>query len=157
MIRRTALRARRPLRRGSALRSASALRTVTTLSRSQLWQGRPEDTGPDRKTRLLVLKRDGWACVGCGRSVIGWQYTLRRRRARRSGGADRPCNLVALCAGCHFAAGQRDPLMHAAGLWLASTEDPREVPVMLRNMDGCRVWLAQSGTYSATPPGDEMP
>jgi hypothetical protein len=141
---------RKPLERGQALRS-SALRTVTTLKRATPKHARPRDTGLDRQTRLLVLERDGWACACCGRSVIGQQHALQRRRARRSRGVNSPSNLVVLCGGCQLAAEQQDPFMLAAGYWLADTEDPRDVPV--RNMEGRTAWLTQSGTYSTTPPG----
>ncbi len=136
-MKRTAMPARRkPPGRDKPLgRSSSVLRTVTTLRRSQPKHAAPRETGPDRETRLLVLERDGWACACCGRSVIGQQYALQQRRARRSRGVNSPSNLVVLCGGCQLAAEQRDPLMNAAGFWLASMEDPREVPVMLRDAE----------------------
>jgi hypothetical protein len=119
---------------GKPLRcSSSALRTVMTLRRSQPKHAAPRETGPDSETRLLVLERDGWACACCGRSVAGQQYALQQRWARRSRGVNSPSNLVVVCGGCQLAAEQRDPLMNAAGFWLAGMEDPREVPVMLED------------------------
>lgn len=125
---------RKPPGCGKPLRcSSSVLRTVATLRRSRPKHAAPRETGPDRETRLLVLERDGWACACCGRSVVGQQYALQQRWARRSRGVNSPSNLVVVCGGCQLAAEQRDPLMSAAGFWLAGVEDRREVPVMLED------------------------
>src|SRR5258708_13433439 len=136
-MKRTAMPARRKPPGGDKPpgRSSSVLRTGTTLRRSQPKHAAPRETGPDRETRLLVLERDGGGCACCGRSVIGQQYALQQRRARRSRGVNSPSNLVVLCGGCQLAAEQRDPVMNPAGVWLASMEDPRGVPVMLRDAE----------------------
>src|SRR5260221_1683114 len=136
-MKRTVMPARRkPRGRDKPLgRSSSVLRTVTTLRRSQPKHAAPRETGPDRETRLLVLERDGWACACCGRAVIDQQYGVQQRRAPRSRGVNSPSNLVVLCGGCQLAAEQGDPLINTAGFWLAGMEDPREVPVMLRDAE----------------------
>src|SRR5258708_31245305 len=101
-MKRTAMPARRkPPGRDKPLgRSSSVLRTVMTLRRSQPKHAAPRETGPGRETRLLVLERDGWACACCGRAVIGQQYALQQRRARRSRGGNNPNKLVVVFGRC---------------------------------------------------------
>lgn len=160
MIRHAPLKPGKPLRRGKPLaRSSSALKTVTTLKRSAPKHAAPRDTGPGRKTRLLVLERDGWCCAACGVSVISQQYSLQHRKARGVGGDNSPCNLVVLCGsatspgGCHLRAEQRDPHMNGAGFQLFSWQDPRLEPVMLNGCDGgVTVWLSEDGRYSTEAP-----
>jgi hypothetical protein len=124
------------------------------------WVRKPvRDTGPSRKVRALVLARDGFACAGCGKSIVGRPYSLQHRNARGMGGTSRaaansPERLVVLCGdgvtGCHGLAESRDPLMHARGLWLYSWEDPAAVPVAYAVRDGMALsWLLPDGSTSA--------
>jgi 5-methylcytosine-specific restriction protein A len=113
----------------------------------QCWRGRwhlegnrPVDTGPDRETRAVVVERDNWACACCGKPIDLGPYSIQHRVARGAGGTSRPevnspANLVVLCGsatspgGCHLAAEARAEVMHEAGFWLRSGEDPETVPV----------------------------
>lgn len=121
---------------------------------------RHRDTGPTRKTRMLVLERDEYACVACGRSIAGGFYSIQHRQARGMGGtSDRavnsPVNLVVLCGSattpgsCHLACEKRDEEMHARGYWLQSGEDPALVPVMVfsEHGSGLMAWLTHDGGY----------
>jgi hypothetical protein len=119
----------------------------------------PRDTGPDRATRALVLARDGYACVSCGVSVIGSQYSLQHRVARGVGGGNEASNLIVLCGsatspGCHLEAEKRTSDSHQRGYWLRSTEDPRLHGVMYREADGSGVtrWLEDDGGVLDEPP-----
>ena len=56
------------------------VRSAASAARHPLPAG--SDTGPDRKTRLLVLRAaTAGACVCCGQSVIGQRYSLRPPQA----------------------------------------------------------------------------
>jgi 5-methylcytosine-specific restriction protein A len=129
------------------------------------WVRKPaRDTGPSRKVRALVLARDGFACAGCGKSIVGRPYSLQHRVARGMGGTSRadagsPVNLIVLCGsatspgGCHLLAEQRDPWAHERGLWLNSWEDPAVVPVMIATaLLPVPMWLTADGRYSKVPP-----
>jgi hypothetical protein len=98
------------------------------------------DTGPSQAVRRLVLRRDSFACAGCGKSVAGIDYSIQHRIARGMGGTSRaeansPANLVLLCGSattpdsCHLACEDRKTAMRRRGLWLKSTEVPALVPV----------------------------
>lgn len=114
-----------------------------------------KDTGPDRRTRGLVLARDNFQCVACGKPVGGactW-WSLQHRLARGQGGGNELWNLILLCGsatseGCHLRCEQRDREMQARGYWLESWQDPRTEPVMIVGEDGgVTVWLDDSGNY----------
>lgn len=121
----------------------------------------PRNTGPSRKVRGLVLARDNFQCVGCGKAVGGtctW-WSLQHRVARGVGGDNSPCNLVVLCGsatsqGCHRLCEDRDREMHERGLWLRSDEDPAMVPVMIASEHGSGVtaWLTEAGTFAFEAP-----
>jgi 5-methylcytosine-specific restriction protein A len=152
------------LARTSGLPRTGGLSRVTPMTRTA-WKRKPvRDTGPTRKVRALVLARDGFACVGCNKSVVGRPYSLQHRVARGMGGTSRadagsPVNLIVLCGsatspgGCHLLAEQRDPVMHERGLWLNSWEDPATVPVMIATaLLPVPVWPTADGRYSKVPP-----
>lgn len=122
---------------------------------------RPRDTGPSTDTRALVLERDGYACVSCGRSVIGQFYSLQHRKRRSQGGSNSPSNLITLCGtgttGCHERIdSRRDPEDEAKGYTVRSYDDPAEVPVMIFSQHGSGItaWLLPDGTYGFEAPGD---
>jgi hypothetical protein len=140
-VRKTPLTSSTPL-----ARSASPIRRVARsveAGRAGRTPAGPADTGPSRKTRQLVLARDGHRCVRCRGSLTRWfGYSLQHRRARGRGGDTRPhtncaCNLVAMCGtgtlGCHGWV-EAHPLL--AGLpehgWSMSKTitDPSTVPVL---------------------------
>lgn len=157
LARRSALRPGKPLRRGKGL-ARSPMKTLATPKRSQVKHTAPRDTGPDRKTRLLVLERDGWACVCCGRSVIGQRYSLQHRKRRSQDGTNSATNLLTVLGdgttGCHARIDSRiDPHDEARGYTVRSGQDPALVPVMLHGNDGgVTVWLGASGEYLFEPP-----
>jgi hypothetical protein len=113
----------------------------------------------DRRTRLLVLERDGWACVCCGRSVIGQPYTLQYRKPRSQGGDNSPANLITVhgdrYGGCHLRITSRiDPWDEARGLTLSPHQDPLLVPVMLFGEagPGVTVWPTADGRWATEAP-----
>ena len=102
-MRRTALQRRTPLQARKPLTARQ--RPPANRERAPAQRKPPRDTGPDRKTRALVLARDGHACVCCGRSIIGQVYSLQHRKRRSQGGGNSPSNLVTVLGdgttGCH--------------------------------------------------------
>ena len=120
---------------------------------------RPTQTG-----RGLVLARDNWQCVACGKPAGGaftW-WSLQHRIARGQGGTNEPSNLIVLCGsatspGCHFKCEQRDREMQAKGYWLESWQDPRAEGVMyFERPDGPGVtyWLTDDGSLLSEAPGE---
>ena len=114
----------------------------TPLRRSRTAPKPRRDTGPDQKTRGLVLARDNWRCVACGKPVGGactW-WSLQHRVARGQGGGNEPFNLITMCGsattGCHARCEARDREFQARGYWLESWQDPRTEPVMVVTEDG---------------------
>lgn len=120
------------------------------------------DTGPSRKVRALVLARDGYACVrcgkGCGPGIA--EYSLQHRKARGVGGDNSLPNLILLCGsattGCHGeveARGNGDPVKRrddqARGYRLESHQEPGLEPVMYFEREdgpGFTAWLADDGS-----------
>lgn len=138
MMRRTPLRRRTPLGAGTPL--------GTKTGSEGKHRAAPKDTGPSRKTRALVLARDGHACVCCGRSVIGQVASLQHRKRRSQGGGNSPANLITVLGdgttGCHARIdSRRDPEDAAKGYTCQSWEDPASVPVMYFDESGCGVTL----------------
>jgi len=137
---------------------ATGLSATSRTARTQPAGWHRKDTGPSRKVRALVLKRDGWSCVACGRDISdGWPYSLQHRLARGQGGGNQPFNLVTLCGtatspGCHLRAERRDRDMHAAGYYLESWQDSEREPVMIHGAQGgVTVWLTDDGRYAFEP------
>lgn len=113
------------------------------------------DTGPDAKTRKLVLARDRYACVCCGQSILGQRYSLGHRKRASQGGKAVPSNLLTFLGwGGEQHHGRidnrEDPRDEARGLTVRSHKDPALVPVTL--VSGARVWLTDDGGYSDYPP-----
>jgi hypothetical protein len=108
------------------------------------------------------MGRDNFRCAACGLNVNGIPYSLQHRVARGMGGTSRPEanspeRLVLLCGSattpgsCHLACEQRDPSMHARGLWLNSWQDPAIAPVAYASPDGPEWWfLLPDGTRKRT-------
>jgi 5-methylcytosine-specific restriction protein A len=114
---------------------------------AQCWHGqwhlegkKKVDTGPDRDTCDLIVKRDDWTCACCGNSIWGCEFSRQHRVARGMGGTadpaiNRPSNLITLCGsatsqgGCHLACEQRDPRLYDLGFWRKNGEDPAVIPV----------------------------
>jgi hypothetical protein len=113
------------------------------------------DARPDAATRTLVLERDGYRCVCCGRSVTGEPFMLLRRSR---GGGDSPPNLITALgtpiSGCAGRIGSRgDPDDEVKGYSIQSGQNPAEVPVVLFSGDGPGVplFLGEEGFYHAGP------
>jgi len=123
---------------------------------------RSRNTGPDRTTRELVLERDIWCCVVCGRHLGEHGANLHHRRNRGSGGSsdpaiNRPPNLITVCGsgttGCHGGLTQNDRreenLDAGYVVSLNSTDDPANVPVQ-HALYGL-VYLTDDGGWSHVP------
>jgi hypothetical protein len=123
---------------------------------------RRKDTGPSRKVRALVLERDNWSCVACGRDISdGQPYSIQHRVARGQGGGNEMSNLVTLCGsavtGCHGQCESRDREMQAKGYWLESWQSPAAEGVMVHShQSGVTVWLSPDGGYLFEPPVGEV-
>lgn len=122
----------------------------------------PRYTGPSPAVRKLVLERDGYRCVCCGRSVIGWPYSLQHRLRRSQGGDSTPVNLVTVLGtgttGHHARIDSRaDPNDEARGYTVRSWDDPAQIPVMVFSQggSGMTVWLSSNGHYLFEPPFGE--
>jgi hypothetical protein len=177
LTRRAPLQSRTGLHRGKPLARTSPLRTLTGLTSrgtharpADAMSGRhrgerkpPRDTGPDPKTRLIVLNRDQYRCVRCGKAAgpggVG-PYSLQHRKARGVGGTNDLANLIVLCGsstspgGCHALAESRDREAQAQGYWLESWQDPGAEGVMYASEHGSGItlWLAPDGGLLHEPP-----
>ena len=147
----------KPLGRTAAPARRKVTRTATSQPRTV--RKPPKDTGPDAKTRALVLSRDGYSCVCCGRSIIGQVYSLQHRKRRSQGGTNCPTNLLTVLGdgtrGCHARIDSRiDPHDEARGYTVRSHQNPAAVSVMIfsESGSGCTKWLTPDGLYSDTPP-----
>lgn len=151
MRRRSRLVAKTPLARKAPLRSSKEKRTAR------------RDTGPDRTTRELVLERDDFACVVCGKPWRGFPWdSIHHRRNRGQGGSsdpakNRPSNLLTVCGTgtteCHgtLTANERREENLDAGyvVSLNSTDEPADVPVQHRIYG--LVYLLDDGTVTPVP------
>lgn len=123
------------------------------------------DTGPDDATRKLVLERDWYRCVCCGKSITGRRYSLQHRKRRSQGGDNSPSNLVLLCGAvgepgsCRDACDWRSPEMEDRGFWLCPNEDPALIPVVTNSPTGSQLvlWLTPEGTYGFEVPRIDPP
>ena len=117
------------------------------------------DTGPDAATRQLVLTRDNYACVCCGKSIIGQQYSIQHVKRRSQGGTNTATNLITLLGtgitACHGRIDSRvDKRDKDRGYTADSGEDPAAKEMWLVTEFGSR-WVLRlpDGTYQdADPP-----
>ncbi|MFI6496832.1 HNH endonuclease [Nonomuraea typhae] len=120
--------------------------------------------------RQLVLGRDGYACVCCGRSIIGRQYSLQHRRARKMGGSrlpwiDQPQNLITVLGSattlCHGRMEKRQRADQDRGYVISEWPeiDPARIPLIVVTEFGeATVWLTPDGGLSSDPPKEaELP
>jgi len=112
--------------------------------------------------RSVVLERDQYACLACGKPVglPGTWWSIQHRLARGQGGSNDLSNLVVLCGsatsdGCHLRCEQRDREMQALGYWLESWQSTADEPVIVQSEhgSGVNVWLLPDGTYGLEAPG----
>ena len=106
--------------------------------------------------RQLVLARDNWACLCCGKSILGRPYAIHLRKPWHLGGDTSPENLITVLAEC----GERitltyDPADQARGYGVGSSDDPASVPVACFTAAGsAKVWLLRDGGRAFEPPRD---
>ncbi|MBA9003696.1 HNH endonuclease [Thermomonospora cellulosilytica] len=120
------------MKRGRPLRRRTPLRQVSPRRASRGRSAR-SGTGPTLTVRLLVLQRDGWACVLCGgRDDLQLHHRKPRRMGGRADGSpiNSPANLVTLCADDHAWAESRRAEALDMGLLLHEADDPEQVPVL---------------------------
>jgi hypothetical protein len=174
-MRKAELRRSKPLPPSGSLNRAGfkrgAERRRTPLPGLAAGQGRAQkasrDTGPSKRTRKLVLERDGYCCVCCGKSVIDQVYSLQHRDARGSGGtsdpmANSPVNLVTMLGdgitGCHGRVELRkDPADGPKGYRLETGQDPALTPVWRVNEFGLArwAWPTSKGTWIYEAPASQ--
>lgn len=116
-------------------------------------------TGPTRKTRLAVIRRDEGMCVCCGITVADpdtgqpfREYSLQHRRGRGAGGSrdavtNSPANLVVLCgdgvSGCHGLVESKRDWGMTLGFAVSRFQDPTTAP-----MRHHRGWVLVGDTYT---------
>src|ERR1039458_5875279 len=129
--------------RASYMADSAQLRAV--YPRYAQWH----DTGPDAATRQLVLTRDGYACVCCGKSIIGQQYSIQHVKRRSQGGTNTATNLITLLGtgitACHGRIDSRvDKRDEYRGYTVRSGGDPTATQMWLVTGFGSRWVLRRS-------------
>lgn len=93
---------------------------------------------PTTKTRILVARRDGYACMRCGRDLLNGytDHSVHHRRLRSHPwpGLHEPQNLILLCGtgttGCHGWVHAHPERSRELGYMVSMSEDrPETVPV----------------------------
>lgn len=112
---------------------------------------RPRLTGPPGDVRTVVLARDRYRCIRCGRSVLGAAYRIHNRHPGGAGLLDPVAALITLCGTCpHWMA--RNP--HAArrrGWLLVDGQPADERPVLVRGRDPRWMRLDHTGGRTTVP------
>ena len=117
-----------------------------------------------RSVRELVLARDEWSCLRCGRDISYDAYSIHHRKGRSGPNADCPSNLVTLCGtgttGCHGYIESHRAESYDQG-WLVrrlGADVPAEVPITGGDL---AVFLKPDGTVTYSPwtdkPWEEIP
>ncbi|KFI50039.1 HNH endonuclease [Bifidobacterium biavatii] len=94
--------------------------------------------GPDSDTRRLILHRDAYRCLVCGRDLdASWSgYSIHHRRLRSHGGSDlnQPSNLILLCGsgttGCHGEIHAHPDHAYQHGWLVHAWADPTTIPLL---------------------------
>lgn len=123
------------------------------MKRTQM-KRRYRDTGPDAKTRILILERDNYCCIRCGRNIAGRDYSIHHRLPRGQGGSNSPQNLMTICGsgttGCHGWIESRRAISYETGDLVRRRHDPATVPVCVHARGV--VYLRPDGTYAEEAP-----
>lgn len=119
------------------------------------------DTGPDLKTRYVVLRRSGGVCERCRASMA---VDVHHRRARGSGGStapgiNSPANLVHLCRVCHEWVESHFTEALATGWKINLLQEPSSaVKVIATQADGTEVLFDEGGfKWVRVEAGDHEP
>jgi 5-methylcytosine-specific restriction protein A len=94
---------------------------------------KPRNTGPSRKVREEVIKREGGRCRRCRRQLSLGEGQVHHRQPRQMGGTRRPwinhpLNLAYLCLPCHLHIESHRQESYDMGWLVPMGMDPREVP-----------------------------
>jgi hypothetical protein len=129
--------------------------TQTEL-RADVLAERRDDTQLPWPVRQLVLARDNWACLCCGKTILGRAYAIQLRKPWHLGGDISPQNLITVRAEC----GDRitlgcDPADQTRGYEVGPADDPASVPVTCSTMPRpAKVWLLPDGGRAFERPRD---
>lgn len=96
-------------------------------------------TGPDQKTRELVLERDGHRCLTCGTT---WDLTINHRINRGMGGSrllNSPENLTTACATCNSSYENHPEAARRFGWKALRGSDLTAIPVRAANLGWYRL------------------
>lgn len=119
--------------RGPALKRTGALRRLALVAATTR-----RETGFDRRTKALILDRDGHACVCCGLTAAQTRIVCHHRRNRGHGGSkdpvtNGPANGIACCWTCNDlmeSSAPRATEARARGWKLTAGQNPLQVPVI---------------------------
>ena len=100
-------------------------------------EGKPKEKNPTEETRQLVLERDHYRCVRCGRDVryTPFGYSIHHRRLRSHPYAEMHSspNLITLCGsgttGCHGWVHENVKEAERLGLIVSGFARPENIPV----------------------------
>jgi hypothetical protein len=118
--------------------------------------GRRDDARLAWPVRRLVLARDNWACLCCGKTILGRPYAIQLRKPRHFGGDYSPENLITVLAECadRITLGF-DPADQVRGYEVGPSDNPAAVPVAYTTVAGStKVWLSRDGGRAFGPPRD---
>ena len=119
-------------------------------------------TAPTPSVVRMVLERDQWCCVMCGRPLTGtrgFHWSIHHRQARGMGGSkaahiNQPSNLVSVCGhgtfACHGEIERLRYVSEAMGLIVRRPALPAHQPVHItgpRFPIGATVYLSDDGRY----------
>lgn len=122
------------------------------------------DTGPDAATRQAVYERDGYACVCCGRSIIGQPHSVGHRKRRSQGGTNDVTNLLTFLGFGNGLTGDDDhhhridqrknTADEDNGYTVRSYKDPALISVRVFSAggSGTLAWPTPDGKWSTEPP-----
>ena len=98
-------------------------------------EGLPIEKTPSKETRRIVLDRDNYQCVRCGKSIMRCRYSIHHRRLRSHPfpGLHKASNLITLCGsgdtGCHGWVHSHPSEAREHGWIVAATGTPATIAV----------------------------